>query len=120
MIVRRIGVPSTARVAGFAGAALGFLVGFFVSFFSLLGLAQGLAFTPAGGLLIFVGLMFGSGAIVLLPLVCGTMCLVVGGLSAFVYNLAVQAIGGLEIELVPDTTPGPVAGHPAAPSAPAS
>ncbi len=118
MIVKRIGVMSSAKVSGFLYAGMGLILGFFMSFVSLFGLAFGRAIDQGNGVEPIVGAMFGLGAIVLLPLVYGAMGFVMGAFTAAIYNLVARAIGGLEIELVAVPTPAPAETHPEAPPPP--
>lgn len=120
MIVRRIGVLSSAKVAGCTYAAFGLVAGALVSVFSLMGMAFGQALRGSSGAEAIVGGLLGLGAIIFIPLFYGVMGFVVGALGAAVYNLVAQVIGGLEIELEAGPTSGPVASHPAPPSAPFS
>ena len=46
-----------------------------------------------------IGLMFGVGAIVFLPIFYGIMGLVGGLLAAIFYNLAAKMMGGIQIDL---------------------
>jgi hypothetical protein len=100
MTLRRIGVWSAARVSCALYAAIGLLIGAVISAVSLLatliGAGSSAAAGPFGG---FGGVLFGVGAIVLLPVFYGLIGLVGGALAAAVYNLAARLVGGLELEL---------------------
>ena len=118
MIVGRMGALSAAKIAGFAYAALGLIFGFFMSVLSLFGLALGQAIGQNNGIEAIVGVIFGLGAIVLLPLVYGTMGFVMGAVSAGIYNLVAKATGGLEIDLVAAPTSSGAVTVPEAPARP--
>ena len=47
----------------------------------------------------FGGVLFGVGAIVLLPIFYGLIGLVGGAIAAALYNLTARLIGGLELDL---------------------
>lgn len=81
---------------------------FFMAMGSLAARQQGGASAPA------LPLMFGMGIgfMVLLPVVYAAMGFVFGALSAWIYNLLVKWIGGLELEFEakePPASPAPVA-----------
>ena len=54
----------------------------------------------AGALIALIPLLFGVGAIVLLPLFYGLMGFIGGALGAFFFNLAARAFGGIEMTFV--------------------
>jgi hypothetical protein len=98
MILRRIGVWSTARIVGAIYAALGLIFGLFFAMFSVIG---GLAAAASEDMPAMVGALFGVGAIVFLPLLYGCFGLIGGALSAAFYNLFSGMVGGIELELQP-------------------
>ena len=98
MVLKRVGVWSVARIAGALYASLGL---FFGAIFALVSIV-------AGGLLptegpdaapAFLGVLFGAGAVVFLPIVYGSLGMVMAAISAGLYNLLARAVGGIEIEL---------------------
>ncbi len=93
MVVRRVGPLSVAKISGVLYAIFGFIAGAFISLFSVVGSA----FTPdnAG----FPGLLFGIGAIILLPIVYGLLGFVFSLLGAALYNLIAGWVGGIELDL---------------------
>ena len=97
MIIRRVGPLSVAKVAGALYALLGLIFGAFISLFSIVGGA----FMPrnAG----FGGLIFGAAAIVVLPIFYGLLGFIMSLISAALYNLIAGWVGGIEIEVTPDT-----------------
>jgi hypothetical protein len=103
MIVRRVGPLSVAKVAGALYAIMGLIFGGILTVFSLAG-----AVASAGEDNPFVGVLFGIGAIVLLPIFYGVLGFVVTALMAALYNVVADAIGGVEVEL--EGTPGPTSG----------
>lgn len=116
MIVKRIGVWSLAKIAGLVYAGMGLIfaaiVGLF-SLFSLLGMAhvydvgvvQG--WGAVGGLFNTLPV---AGAVLLMPLFYGLMGLVIGAITAFIYNLVARLVGGLRIDVEPEpSAPAPAA-----------
>ncbi len=96
MILRRVGVLSCGKLLGCLYALLGFLIG---GVFSLLAVA-GFAF--GGGRQGPGELVFGVGAIVLLPVFYGVLGFIAGIIGAGLYNLIAGVVGGIELELVPN------------------
>lgn len=98
MQLKRIGPLSCAKVAGLLYAAAGLIVGFCLSLAALFGAAIGAAVGDEPGMAVF-GLLFGVGAVVVLPIVYGLMGFVCALLGAALYNLAARITGGIELEL---------------------
>ena len=97
LTLNRLGVASCAKVAGILYAALGLLIGMIFSFVALLGTAIGIA--SEGGPEALLGLFFGVGAVIVLPIVYGILGAVGGVITALLYNLVAGAFGGVELEL---------------------
>lgn len=95
-VVRRVGVLSLGKIAGLLYAAMGFLVGLIVAGISMLGGLASLAHNEAAGAL---GLFFGVGAIVTLPIFYGCLGAIMAMLMGFLYNLLAGAVGGVELEV---------------------
>jgi len=93
MIVKRVGVWSAARLYAAIMAAFGVLIGIPFALFSLVG--AGLA--PEGQS--WMGPVFGIGAIVFLPVLYGVMGLVIGAVSAVLYNFFASIVGGLSVDV---------------------
>ena len=96
MVINRIGVWSVARVYGAMLAAMGFLFGAFVALFSLVGvgLAGSGSEVPS-----WVGAMLGVGAVIVLPIFYGVMGIVMGAISAALYNLFAGMVGGISVDV---------------------
>jgi len=97
--VRSIRVLSLGKVMGTIYAGMGLLFGLIFSFVSLLGVAFGAALQEGTGFESMFGLLFGVGAVILLPIFYGLMGFLGGLLMAALYNLAARVVGGLELEL---------------------
>lgn len=93
MIVKRLGVLSVAKVYGAMTAAMGLLIGLFVAAASALGVGM-----SEGTEIPFLGAMVGIGALVILPLIYGLLGLVMGAISAALYNVFAGLVGGVRID----------------------
>lgn len=100
MVIRRFGVWSVAKLYGALLAAMGLLFGAIVALASLVGGASG-AFGDAQANAGPLAMMFGVGAIVFLPIFYGVMGVVMGAISAGLYNVFAGFIGGIEVETEP-------------------
>jgi hypothetical protein len=89
-VVKRVGVLSLAKTLGVIYAVIGLILGAFMTLFSLVGAAM-----AQSGL----GILFGVGAIILLPIFYGLAGFIGGALVAFVYNFVAEFVGGIELEL---------------------
>jgi hypothetical protein len=103
MVIRHVGVWSVSRLYGALSASVGLLAGVL---FALIGMAGGMAAMKesgaAGGLGAgAIGMMFGVGAIIFLPLFYGVMGLAMGALMAALYNLFAGLLGGIELDTEP-------------------
>jgi hypothetical protein len=100
MIVRRFDVLSVTKVGGALYAAMGLVIGAVISVVALVGAAS----SPAtyGGGPRFFGLLFGVGAVLLLPVLYGILGAITSGLGALLYNAIAKHIGGISFELAPE------------------
>ncbi|MDA8019953.1 MAG: hypothetical protein MPN21_21140 [Thermoanaerobaculia bacterium] len=113
MIVRRIGVLSAAKVAGALYGLMGLLLG---ALFSLLSLVGTMAAMGEGNDEAIFGVLFGVGAVVILPIFYGVIGAIFAAIAAVFYNVIAGLVGGLEIEL--DSVSGgaaPIAARPDSP-----
>ena len=97
MTLKSVGVLSCAKVAGLLYGLMGLLFGALFSFLSVLGLAFGSAQGDAEGA--FLGLVFGVGAVILLPIFYGVLGFIATAIGAALYNLIAKMAGGIELEL---------------------
>jgi len=95
MVLKRIDVLSAAKIGGILYAVLGLFFGGVMSLFGLLGAS--LAGSEGGEA--WMGLIFGVGAIITLPIFYGVLGVVFSALSALLYNVIAGLVGGLEIDL---------------------
>ncbi len=93
MVVKSVGVLSVGKVMGCVYALFGLIGGGLFTLLSLAGLAIG---GPDAGP---AALLFGVGAIVILPVFYGVMGFIGGIIAAAFYNLVASIAGGIEIEL---------------------
>ncbi len=102
MVIRRIGVWSVARLYGGICASMGLLFGaIFALIAALGGMAGAMRESGSGFGTAGLGAMFGVGAIIILPLFYGVLGVVMGAISAALYNLFAGMFGGIELETEP-------------------
>jgi hypothetical protein len=95
-VLRRIGPLSLAKIAGLLYALGGLIGGAFISLFALAGAAS----SNFGASWVSFGPAFGVAAIILLPLLYGVMGFIGGLIGAAVFNVLVDVVGGIELEVV--------------------
>ena len=97
MVIKRISPMSCAKVSGLLYAVIGLLVGACVSLVMMsIGNFMPQEEVPAAGM---ISMMFGAGAIVILPIFYGVLGFVGGAIVAFAYNLIAGWTGGIELEV---------------------
>lgn len=94
MELKRIDPLSAGKVVGGIYAGLGLIVGAIFSLVSVLGVAFG-----GGDIVGNVGLLFGAGAVVILPILNGVLGGLMVALMALLYNVAAGMVGGIRVEL---------------------
>ncbi len=92
MILKRIEPFSYAKVSGVLGAALGLVIGLFASLAAMVGSAFG------GGDAGVFGAIFGIGSIIFFPIFYGVIGFIASLIMAFLFNLVVTWVGGIEVE----------------------
>jgi predicted phage tail protein len=92
VVIRRVGPLSCAKVAGLLYLILGFIFGAFMSLFAVGGL---LARQTESSL---AGMLFGAGAIVILPICYAVFGFVMTLIMASLFNLVVGITGGIEVD----------------------
>jgi hypothetical protein len=97
MVITKVDVWSAARISGALYAVVGLLVGLLLALIaSVGGFAQ--AFGGEDGAPAFVGMLFGIGGIIVLPILYGLLGLVGGAIAALLYNLIAGVVGGIQVE----------------------
>ena len=98
MEIKKVGAWSAAKVMGATYALIGLIFGIFVALAALLGVLGAAA--NSGGLAEAIGFGIGGGliGIVVLPIFYGIMGLIVGLISAALYNVVARLVGGIRIE----------------------
>jgi hypothetical protein len=94
MTINRIAPLSVAKVAATLYAALGLLVGALVSVVAMAG-----GFTASESEFGPLAILFGVGAIVILPIVYGCLGAIMLTLVAAIYNAVAWFVGGIEVDL---------------------
>ncbi len=95
MVVKSVGVLSVGKVMACLYALLGLIIGGIFSFVTLVGAT--IAEQRAGPF----ELLFGVGAVILIPVLYGVIGFVGGIIMAALYNIVASLAGGVEIELKP-------------------
>ena|SRR6266699_393174 len=93
MVVKSVGVFSSGKVMGSLYALLALIIGALFSLLSLVGAS--VAGQRQGGL----ALLFGVGAVVILPIFYGIAGFIGGIIGAALYNVVASVVGGIEIEM---------------------
>ena len=92
MRLKRVDPVSVAKVLGVLYAILGLIGGAIMALMSLVGATIGGG--RQGGLM---GLVFGVGGIVFVPIFYGIIGFIGGLISALIYNLVANVVGGIEM-----------------------
>jgi hypothetical protein len=95
MTIKRIAPLSAGKVFGTLYALMGLIVGAMFSLFAAMGAMAGPDTEALGPL----AMLFGVGAIVLIPIFYGCMGAIVTIISAWLYNVVAGMVGGLEVDL---------------------
>jgi hypothetical protein len=101
MILKRLGPLSLAKLAGFLYAVMGLIGG---CVFALIAVFGGAVSQQSQGPVL--GMLFGVGAIVFLPVLYGALGFLGSLLMAVLYNFAARIAGGIELELEPAAPSG--------------
>jgi len=98
MILKRIDAMSCGKVLGALYALMGLVLGAIMSLISILGAVVSTAGTTQGPNAV-ASMLFGVGAIVLLPVFYGVMGFIGGIIGAALYNFVSSFVGGIQVEL---------------------
>jgi len=103
MVIRQVGVWSVARLYGGLSAVMGLLFGACFAVVAMVGGGMAAVAENSGAGSGFasgmLGAMFGVGAIVILPIFYGVLGIIMGALSAALYNLCAGMFGGIEVDI---------------------
>lgn len=95
MVITKVSAVSVAKVAGVLYAGLGLLIGAMFSLIGMVGLTSALAGTEGGA---FIGVLFGAGAIIIMPICYGIFGFIFSFIFASLFNVAAGITGGIEVE----------------------
>ena len=98
MVIRRIGVGSAAKVAGALYALMGLIAGVIFAAFGLVTSVLAMAAQSEEAFPAWVGVLFGGGAVIFLPILYGVFGVLIGALTAALYNFVAGFVGGLTLE----------------------
>ena len=97
MVVKKVNVVSLGKILSLIYGAMGFVIGMVFAALALFGMAIGSA--AGGSMEPIIGVLFGGGAVVILPLFYGGMGFLAGLIGGSLFNLAAGIAGGLELEV---------------------
>ena len=95
MVITKVNAVSVAKVAAVLYAGLGLLFGAMFSVIGMAGLTGTMGNTEGGALF---GLLFGAGAVIVLPICYGIFGFIGSLIFAALFNVAAGMTGGIEIE----------------------
>jgi len=101
MVIRRVNPVSAAKVGGVLYALLGLVIGACISIGAMAfgGLMSSLSDQGgSSGPGAMVGMLFGAGAIIIMPIFYGILGFIGALISAFLYNIAAKFAGGIEVD----------------------
>ena len=95
MVITRVNALSVAKVAALLYAGLGLIFGALFSLIGMVGVGAALAGTEGAG---FLSMIFGVGAIIIMPICYGLIGFIISFISASLFNVAAGITGGIEVE----------------------
>ena len=96
MVIRRIDPLSVGKVAGLLYAVIGLIIGALISVVAMAGASLA---GQAGESVPIVGMLFGAGAIIVLPIVYGVAGFIGTAIAAAIYNLVAGVVGGIRVDV---------------------
>ncbi len=94
MKLKKLGIGSVGKTAAFIYGMMGLIFGAIFSLISMAGVALGGGDDPA-----WLGMLFGVGAIIVMPIFYGILGAIVWMIGAAIYNLSTRFTGGIELEM---------------------
>jgi hypothetical protein len=92
MVINRVNPLSVAKLAGMLYAILGLIFGAIISLVGMAGNFDEPGAAP-------IGVIFGAGAVILLPILYGGLGFVMTLLMAALYNITARIVGGVQIDV---------------------
>ena len=92
VVIKRLNIGSVAKVLGVLYALIGAIIGVFVALVGTMGVA--IESIPAAGVFALGGIFM----IILLPIFYGLIGLLVGLITAALYNFVAKWVGGIEFD----------------------
>ncbi|MBL8143266.1 MAG: DUF3566 domain-containing protein [Acidobacteria bacterium] len=99
MIIRRISPLSAGKLAGALYGIMGLIFGVIFALIGMAGAAAGAASSDVGAAGALTGMLFGVGAVVILPIFYGVLGFVMTAFTAWLYNIMAGLVGGIEIDV---------------------
>lgn len=98
MVIRKVGALSLGKMMGILYTVFGLLIGIVIATASLFGL---IARVGNPGDASPLALLFGMGAIIIIPVFYGVLGFVFGVIGALLYNVVAAVAGGIELTVDP-------------------
>jgi hypothetical protein len=101
MVIKRVDPMSAAKIGGVLYALLGLVIGALVSLGAMAfgGMMSSLSSDQgSSGPGALVGMLFGAGAIIIMPICYGILGFVMTLISALIYNIAAKITGGIQVD----------------------
>ena len=101
MVIKRVDPMSAAKIGGVLYALLGLIIGAFVTIGAMAfgGMMSSLSDqSSSSGPGAMVGMLFGAGSIIILPICYGILGFIGALISAFIYNIAARFTGGIQVD----------------------
>jgi hypothetical protein len=95
MVITKVNAFSVAKVAAVLYAGVGLLAGALFSLIGMAGLGAALAGQEGAG---FLSMLFGVGAIIIMPICYAVFGFIGSFIFALLFNLAAGMTGGIEVE----------------------
>jgi hypothetical protein len=94
MVINRVQPLSVAKIAATLYAAMGLLIGIGISLFATFGLFANAPSQPGP-----FGMIFGTAAIIIMPIMYACFGFIGSLIAALLYNLVAAAVGGIELDV---------------------
>ena len=95
MVITKVNALSVAKVAAVLYAGMGLLIGALFSLIGMVGVGAALSGQEGAG---FLSMLFGVGAIIVMPICYGIIGFIFSFIAASLFNVAAGMTGGVEVE----------------------
>jgi hypothetical protein len=100
VVIKRINPLSAAKVAAVLYGLMGLLIGGLFSLMAMFGgFAAGMSGDEGAAAAPFLGMFFGVGAIIIVPILYGAVGAIMVAIGTALYNVVAGMVGGIEIDV---------------------